>query len=78
MRGINTLMTSAKDVEIKENKLWVYLQDGRILGVPLDHFPKLLNADTESRNNFVISGNGTGIHWESLDEDINVPLLFSK
>lgn len=78
MRGINTLMNNpkAKDVKVNDNKLWIYLQDGRVLGVPLENFPKLFQADDISRNTFIISGNGTGIHWESLDEDINVPLLF--
>jgi hypothetical protein len=46
--------------------------DGRQLAVPLAYFPRLINATPEQRQNFEISGNGTGIHWECIDEDISV------
>lgn len=40
----------------------------------------MLNATPEQRNNYELSGDGTGIHWEELDEDISVPglLLVNK
>ena len=31
-----------------------------------------LNATSEQRNKFELSGGGTGIHWEGIDEDISV------
>ncbi len=49
------------------------------LSIPLEYFPRLLNAKPSERENYVLSGNGTGIHWEELDEDISVPgLLLGK
>ncbi len=55
-----------------EESLWVELADGRQLGVPLAYFPRLMNAAPEQREQYVISGGGTGLHWEQLDEDISV------
>jgi len=48
------------------------LADGRQLGVPLVYFPRLLNATAQQRETFTISGRGSGIHWDELDEDISV------
>ena len=39
------------------------------------YFPRLLNASPEQRNQYELSGGGTGIHWEEIDEDIGVPGL---
>jgi hypothetical protein len=52
--------------------MWVELTDGRRLGVPLAYFPRLLNATALDREHFIISGVGSGLHWDNLDEDISV------
>ena len=57
--------------------MWVELADGRQLGVPLAYFPRLLRANLSQRANYSISGGGTGLHWDELDEDISVPSLLS-
>jgi hypothetical protein len=62
----------AKKIWIDEANLWVSLADGRQLAVPLVYFPKLLSATPRQRKNFETSGDGTGIHWNDLDEDISV------
>ena len=70
---MNTLVNGlAKAVDFDDDNMWVELTDGRKLGVPLVYFPRLLNASEVARKDFVISGGGIGIHWESLDEDISV------
>jgi hypothetical protein len=55
--------------------MWVELADGRQLGVPLAYFPRLLRASPEARERYTMSGGGTGVHWDDLDEDISVPAL---
>jgi hypothetical protein len=40
--------------------------------VPLAYFPRLLSAKPEQRQHYELSGGGTGIHWDELDEDISV------
>jgi hypothetical protein len=57
------------------DNMWVELTDGRQLGVPLAYFPRLLNAAPAQRDDYVISGGGTGLHWDELDEDISVRAL---
>ena len=55
--------------------LWVGLSDGRVIGVPLAWFPRLLHAAPAERAAFEISA--FGIHWEGLDEDIPVAVLLA-
>ena len=64
--------TTATQLSFDGNMMWVTLADGRKLGVPLAYFPRLLAASPEQRQHFEFSGNGTGIHWDELDEDISV------
>lgn len=63
---------SAIDLAFDESMMWLSLSDGRTLGVPLAYFPRLLRATPEQRLQYEMSGNGTGLHWEALDEDISV------
>lgn len=65
----------AKRVRFDKDNMWVDFEDGRTLGVPLAYFPRLLNATPSQRSKFIISGGGTGLHWDDLDEDISVPAL---
>jgi hypothetical protein len=62
----------ARKVSFDADNMWVELTDGRQLGVPLAYFPRLLNATAAERDRFIISGGGSGIHWDDLDEDISV------
>jgi hypothetical protein len=65
----------AKNVTYDADNLWIELTDGRQLGVPLACFPRLLNAAQAQRENCVISGGGTGLHWDELDKNISVRAL---
>ncbi|MFH1146283.1 MAG: DUF2442 domain-containing protein [Pseudomonadota bacterium] len=65
----------AKNVSFDASNMWVELADGRHLGVPLAYFPRLLNTTQAQREACTISGGGTGLHWDDLDEDISVKSL---
>ncbi len=67
--------TSAETVRFDEDAMWVGLSDGRVIGVPLAWFPRLLRADKAAREAFELSA--FGIHWEGLDEDISVAGLLA-
>ena len=71
------MSTLARTLRFDESMMWVSLADGRQLGVPLAYFPRLLRATAQQRESFVISGCGTGLHWDELDEDISVPALLA-
>ena len=62
----------AKDVRLSDDTLSLDLADGRTVSVPLDWYPRLLHATPEERGNWRLLGQGVGIHWPALDEDISV------
>ncbi|MFQ5779520.1 MAG: DUF2442 domain-containing protein [Nitrospiria bacterium] len=70
-----TFEASANRVWFDSENMWVSLTDGRQLSIPLAYFPRLLNASPEQRKKYKMSGGGTGLHWEEIDEDISVPGL---
>jgi len=67
-----------RNVRFTEDKVYFELRDGREIGVPLDWFPKLKEASPEERKNYYLTGGGTGIHWEGLDEDISIKYLLRE
>ncbi len=71
---MNTLLAEPVAIRLHfdQDTLWVDLADGRQLGVPLAYFPRLLKATASQRDRYILSGGGTGLHWDDLDEDIAV------
>ena len=65
----------ATKVWFDDDNMWVALDDGRVMSVPKVWFPRLDNATDEELNDYEMSGNGLGLHWDKLDEDISVPNL---
>ena len=65
----------AKKVAFTRSELTVVLADGRRLSVPLAWFPRLLHASPEQLENYELLGEGLGIHWPDLDEDLSVAHL---
>jgi hypothetical protein len=65
----------ARKITFDFDTMWIELADGRKLGVPLAYFPRLLEATPEQRESYEISGGGTGLHWDEIDEDISVEYL---
>ena len=50
----------------------VHLEDGRTILVPLEWFPRLRDASSAQLAHYRLVGQGIGIHWPDLDEDISV------
>lgn len=67
----------AVDVVVTDEALTVELSGGRTLSVPLAWFPRLVHGTDAERRNWRLAGRGQGIHWEQLDEDINVEGLIA-
>jgi len=72
------LTASAQAVAVTDDALIVDLSDGRTVSVPLAWFPRLLNGSPTERNNWRFIGDGEGIHWTDLDEDISVENLILR
>jgi hypothetical protein len=62
----------AQEVLVTEDELTVSLVDGRRVTVPLAWFPRLLHASPAQRSNWQLLGDGEGIHWPDVDEDLSV------
>ena len=67
----------AERIHCTEDELVVVLTDGRTLAVPLAWFPRLANASARQRSKHELLGNGSGIHWPMVDEDISVSALLT-
>ncbi len=67
---------SATGVRFDADTMWVSLEDGRTLGVPLAWFPRLMGASVEERD--AVEVTPFGLHWAGLDEDISVPALMAE
>lgn len=68
----SALEARAQEVAITRTQVTVRLKDGRTVSVPLTWFPKLLNAKPKQRAKFELIGDGEGIHWPDIDEDLSV------
>lgn len=62
----------ATAVQVTDDELRVELADGRTVTAPLVWFPRLLDADDAQRANWELLGDGEGIHWPDIDEDLSV------
>ena len=56
---------------VTEHYLTARFQDGRVVSNPLEWYPRLLKASAADRQAFVFIGEGHGVHWEALDEDLS-------
>lgn len=78
---MSTLITErdifAESVYFSEDSITVRMDDGRSLSIPLEWYPRLLHGTTAERENYELIGDGEGMHWPDLDEDISVEGLLA-
>lgn len=60
-----------QNIEVTEDTNTAYLTDGRIISVPLVWSWRLAEATPEQRANYEVIGDGHGVHWPDIDEDIS-------
>jgi hypothetical protein len=65
-----------KDVAVTDETITFHLVDGRIVSVPLAWSWRLSDATPEQRDNFELLGEGVGVHWPDVDEDLSVEGMF--
>ena len=59
-------------VEVTDQLIIAHLVDGRTISVPLSWSWRLSDATPDQRAHYDIIGDGTGIRWPDIDEDISV------
>ena len=62
----------AQSVNFNTDSLIVELVDGRSISIPITWFPSLSSASQNELMDWEILGDGEGIHWPQLDEDLSV------
>jgi len=60
-----------KDITVTEDTISAQLMDGRGISVPLVWSWRLSEATPAQRANYRIIGDGQGVHWPDIDEDIS-------
>ena len=58
-------------LDVSDKLITAKLVDGRSISVPLEWSWRLSEATREQRLNFEIVGDGEGVHWPDVDEDIS-------
>jgi hypothetical protein len=64
-------------VTVTDDVLMVELLDGRTITVPLIWYPRVAHGNQAERSQWRLIGEGEGIHWPDLDEDISVEGLLA-
>jgi len=70
------MSTAASDARIKrldvnDETITAHLADGRVISVPLAWSWRLAAASPAQRARYEIIGDGQGVHWPDVDEDIS-------
>lgn len=60
-----------KAVFVADDRITFELVDGRTVSVPLAWSWRLSNATVKQRNHYEIIGDGQGVHWPEIDEDLS-------
>lgn len=70
--AVELLESRLLDIHVTDDEIKAFLADGRTVSVPLAWSWRLSEATTEQRQNYEIIGDGQGVHWPDIDEDISV------
>jgi hypothetical protein len=57
---------------VTDDLIVAHLVDGRTISVPLAWSWRLSEASPDQRRRYELIGEGQGIHWPDVDEDISV------
>ena len=78
--GMSTAVLTAptiQHVEVSDETITAHLVDGRVISVPLVWSWRLSDATPAQRANWRLIGNGHGVHWPDVDEDISAEGMLS-
>ena len=66
------------DVRVSHDRIVVDLTDGKTAFLPLREYPRLLGATEEQRDRWSLIGDGTGIRWDALDEELSLETILAR
>ncbi|MCF7996988.1 MAG: DUF2442 domain-containing protein [Chromatiaceae bacterium] len=68
----NVMEPRILSLHVTDDEIIAHLVDGRTISVPLVWSWRLTEASDKQRRHFEIIGEGQGVHWPDIDEDISV------
>jgi len=68
----NIVEPRVMSMDVTDDEIIAHLVDGRTISVPLVWSWRLAEATPEQRQHWEILGDGHGIRWPDIDEDISV------
>lgn len=71
MHSTEVVEPLAKSVSFRDGFMWVELRDGRVVQARYDEFVRLRDATEAQRANWELVGDGVGILWPDVDEDLS-------
>jgi len=71
MNTVARVEVRIKEIEVTDDTITAHLMDGRTISVPLVWSWRLVEATPEQRANYELIGDGHGVHWPDIDEDIS-------
>jgi hypothetical protein len=71
MTTVETSQPRIISVDVTEELITAHLTDGRTISVPLAWSWRLSDATPDQQHNYEIIGDGEGVHWPEIDEDIS-------
>jgi len=74
----NGLRIKSVEFNPAHSKMFVYLTNDGTFVIPTRLYKNLKKAPAKYLDNFKLVGNGTGIHWPDLDEDLSLKGFFSE
>src|SRR5947199_7240526 len=66
-----------RDIRVSNDTITADLADGRVISVPLAWSWRLSDATPAQRANWRLIGDGHGVHWPDVDEDISAEGMLS-
>lgn len=64
-------------VVVTDETITAHLVDGRVISVPLAWSWRLSDATPAQRENWELIGDGYGVHWPDVDEDLSADGLLN-
>ena len=58
-------------VDVSDDTITAHLVDGRVISVPLAWSWRLSEATPTQRANWELIGDGHGVHWPDIDDDLS-------
>jgi hypothetical protein len=71
MRTAVSVESRIDHVNVTDETITAHLVDGRVISVPLAWSWRLSEATPAQRTNWRLIGDGHGVHWPDIDEDIS-------